>query len=70
MSDRSARPVVAGALLTFFVFVSSLGAQSPAIASPDTIPPDSQITNSAEKPLQVPTLKKDDFFPRGFARQL
>lgn len=70
MSDRSARPVAVGALLTFFVFVSSLSAQSPAIASPDTIPPDFQITNSAEKPLQVPALKKDDFFPRGFARQL
>ena len=69
MSDRSARYVVTSALLSLFVFVSSLGAQGLAVASGDS-QPDPQVTNAPEKPLQVPALKKDDFFPKGFAREL
>jgi len=70
MSDRFARYVVTSALLLFFVFASSLGAQSLAVAPPEAAQPDPQITKAPETPLEVPALKKDDFFPRGFAREL
>jgi len=70
MSDRFARYVATSALLLFFVFSSSLGAQSVAVPSPDTTQPDAHATNSVEKPFEVPALKKDDFFPKGFAREL
>jgi hypothetical protein len=70
MSDRFARYVVTGALLLSFVFTSSLGAQSLAVPSPDTTEPGASVTNSVEKPFEVPVLKKDDFFVKGFAREL
>jgi hypothetical protein len=70
MSDRFARFVVTSALLLFFVFASSLGAQSVAVPSPDTTQPDAHVTNAVERPFEVPALKKDDFFPKGFAREL
>jgi len=62
--------------LIFVVFSSSLVAQSlpagaqslPAAALPDSSTQEPQVTNSDEKPLKL--LSKDDFFSKGFARQL
>jgi len=62
--------------LIFVVFSSSLVAQSlpagaqslPAAALPDSSTQEPQVTNSEEKPLKL--LSKDDFFSKGFARQL
>src|SRR5262249_2141486 len=57
-------------LIILLLFSSSLGAQSLPPAPLDDPPGESQATNSDEKPLQLPALKKDDFFSRGFVRQL
>ncbi len=76
MSDRSTGRFITSVFLIFVVFSSSLVAQSlpagaqslPAAALPDSSTQESQVTNSDEKPLKL--LSKDDFFSKGFARQL
>jgi len=72
MLDRSpGRRFVVGVLFSFLGFVSSLSAQSlPPVTQPDNSAPESQVTASVEKPLQTPAPNKDEFFSKGFARQL
>ena len=67
--------LISSALLVFLL-ASSLAAQSvPASASDQTTPDNSSTetqatVSSAQPPLQLPTLKKDDFFTKGFVHQL
>src|SRR5437762_13900241 len=72
MLDRfPSRRFVVGVLYSFLGFVSSLSAQSlPPVTQPDNSAPESQVTASVEKPLQTPAPNKDEFFSKGFARQL
>ena len=70
MSDRSTSRFIGSVFITFVVFSSSLAAQSlPVTASPaDSAAQTPQVTGLDEKPL--PLLTRDDFFSKGFARQL
>jgi membrane-associated phospholipid phosphatase len=69
MFDRSISRFITSALLVFCISVSSLAAQALPPAPGDNVAPAPPVANSQEKP-QLPTLQKDDFFTKGFARQL
>jgi hypothetical protein len=69
MLDRFTNRFATSAFFMLVVLSSSLGAQSlPAAPPPDTSSDESPVTNLDEKPLKVPS--KDDYFSKGFARQL
>ena len=68
MSDRSPSRFLTSALFSFFIFASSLSAQSLPAALPDNSATEPQVTNLAEKPPQVPSENKDELFSKGFAR--
>lgn len=68
MSDRSITRFFASVLLVCALSVSSLAAQSLPISDDSVAPPDSGAATTPAKPLNQ--LTKDDFFTKGFARQL
>jgi membrane-associated phospholipid phosphatase len=61
--------LISSALLVFLLS-SSLAAQSEPAPTPENPAPETQATDATPKPLQLPALKKDDFFSRGFVHQL
>jgi membrane-associated phospholipid phosphatase len=63
--------LISSALLVFLLS-SSLAAQSEPAPTPDEskTSPETQATDETPKPLQLPVLKKDDFFSRGFVHQM